>query len=117
MEIAEKIRKLRGLKGLSQDNMAHDLGISQKAYSDIETGETDLTIKRLDQISKVLGVSLGELLSFDDRLMFNNHNQQSGNVANIIVQQNEEMVKSLKEEIAYLREENSKLIGLLSKGR
>ncbi|MBY0435059.1 MAG: hypothetical protein K2U26_13190 [Cyclobacteriaceae bacterium] len=70
---------------------------------------------RVDQISKILGVSLGDLLNFDEHLIFNNHNQQSGNAGNIIVQQSEEIVKNLKEEIHYLREENSRLISLLSK--
>jgi transcriptional regulator with XRE-family HTH domain len=115
MKISEKIRKLRELKGFTQENIAAELGISQKAYSNIETGETDITMHRVEQISTVLGVSLGDLLNFDERLIFNNHNQQAGNAGNIVIQHNEEMVRTLKEEIVYLREENSKLLSLLSK--
>jgi len=115
MRIEEKIRKLRELKGFSQENIADELGISQKAYSNIETGKTDITMHRVDQISKVLGVSLDGLLNFDERLIFNNHNQQAGNAGNIVVQHDEEVVKTLKDEIAYLRDENGKLINLLSK--
>jgi transcriptional regulator with XRE-family HTH domain len=36
--------------------MAAKLGISQSAYKDIEIGKTDLKVKTLQQIAKILGI-------------------------------------------------------------
>jgi len=110
IEIATKIRQIREMKGFSQESIAFQLGISQKAYSNIESGETDIIMHRVDQITKALGISLSDLLNFDERLVFNNNNQKAGNAGNIIVQYNEELVKVLKEDIEHLRSENKHLI-------
>ena len=42
--------------------MALELGISQKAYSKIESGETCLSVERAVQIMKVLGIEITDLL-------------------------------------------------------
>jgi transcriptional regulator with XRE-family HTH domain len=55
--IGEKIRLKRLEKGLSQENMAFDLDISQAAYSKIELGQTDLTVRRIFAIAEILEVS------------------------------------------------------------
>jgi DNA-binding XRE family transcriptional regulator len=57
MLIGDKIRKFRGLKGLSQENMAEALKMSLLAYGDIERDKKDISLKRLDQIAKILGIS------------------------------------------------------------
>jgi transcriptional regulator with XRE-family HTH domain len=75
LKVGAKIRKVRSLRRLSKENLAAELGISQKAYSKIENGSTEVTVSRLQKIADTLGISLAELLSFDDKLMFNNHNQ------------------------------------------
>jgi len=54
--IPDKIRKARVLKGLSQENVADMLGISTTAYGDIERGKTALSIKRAQELSKVLDI-------------------------------------------------------------
>jgi transcriptional regulator with XRE-family HTH domain len=66
--IGEKIRGIRTLKGLSQENLAVMLDLSLPAYADIERGKKDVTIKRLEQIAEKLGVSLNDILSFGDRV-------------------------------------------------
>lgn len=58
-----KIRLGRQKKGLSQENMAQVLGITQPAYSHIERNAGSLTIDRLQKIAEYLEVSIGELLS------------------------------------------------------
>lgn len=55
--IGEKIRLKRLEKRLSQENMAFELDISQAAYSKIELGQTDLTIRRIFEIAEILEVS------------------------------------------------------------
>lgn len=48
------IRKWRKSKGLSQENMAVDLGISQTAYTNLENGHTQMTVERLILIARLL---------------------------------------------------------------
>jgi len=48
--LGEKIRKIRSLKGYSQEYVADRLKISQSAYSAIETNRTKLDINRAKQI-------------------------------------------------------------------
>lgn len=52
-----KIRLLRLEKGLSQENIALELGISQKSYSNIENGKTKLDFEKIVQLGKILNVS------------------------------------------------------------
>ena len=56
--VANSIRKLRQSKDYSQQNMADELGISKSAYSKIETGSTDPSVKRIQAIAKILEVDV-----------------------------------------------------------
>lgn len=57
------IRKIREMKKLSQEEVARQMGISQNAYSKIESNQTQLTINHIKKISKILDVSIFELLN------------------------------------------------------
>lgn len=61
--LGKKIRLLRHQKGWSQEDVAKRLDISIPAFSKIETGITDVNLSRLNQISKLFGLSLVQLLS------------------------------------------------------
>ena len=67
-KLGEKIRKIRDLKGLSQENMADMLGLSLPTYADIERGKKDVTIGRLETIAERLGVTLNDIMNFNDRI-------------------------------------------------
>lgn len=54
---ADKIRSRRKGLGLTQEFVAERLGLSQKAYSDIESGKTKLKTDVLTRISEILAVS------------------------------------------------------------
>ena len=56
-EVNKKIRELRKAKGLSQQYMAKELGLSQKAYSKIECNETHLSFYRITEIARLLGLT------------------------------------------------------------
>lgn len=56
-----KLRKLRLEKGLSQENVALELGITQKAYSDIEHGKTYLKNDSLLKLSSLYDIPVEEL--------------------------------------------------------
>ena len=68
-EIADRIRMARHAKGLSQQNVADELELTVAAYSNIERGITDITVSRLQQIARILGKEMSELLGIEDNLM------------------------------------------------
>ena len=104
-----KIKQIRELKNFTQDYVAQKLGLSTRAYSKIETGETQLTINRLNEISAILEVQPMEVLGFDDKKIFNFYNSSDiNNVKNMnmpekLIQQYEETIQSLKEQIQLLK--------------
>jgi transcriptional regulator with XRE-family HTH domain len=72
--IGQKIRLLRQNKGWSQEAAANLLHISTPAFSKIETGITDVTLSRLEEISAVFGLTAAQLLSLDDNGRLENAN-------------------------------------------
>lgn len=104
-----KIKQIRELKNFTQEYMAQQLGLSIRAYSKIETGETQLTINRLNEISAILQVQPMEVLGFDDKKVFNFYNSSDiNNVKNMnvpekLIQQYEETIQALKEQIAVMK--------------
>ena len=68
MKLHEKIKYLRELKHLSQENIAFEIGINQSQYSRRENGNIKLTYDEICKLSIVLEVSIIDLLiddSFD----------------------------------------------------
>ena len=70
--IGEKIRKIRTLKGISQDYMAKHLKIPQPAYSDIENNKTKIALETIHEIAAVFDISTDDLINFDESQIFNN---------------------------------------------
>ena len=54
--VGNKIRTLRDIKGYSQEDMAREMNITASAYSKLERDETEMTLNRLVEIAKILGV-------------------------------------------------------------
>ncbi|WP_291152373.1 helix-turn-helix domain-containing protein [Flavobacterium sp. UBA7680] len=109
-----KIKQIRELKNLTQEFVAESIGLTTRAYSKIENGQTQLTINRLNQISAILGVEPLEILEFDCEHVFNHFNNNSNNavknqvacdlkLSEKLIQQYEETIKSLKEQIELLK--------------
>ena len=61
-KVGERIRVARVTKGLSQQNMADELGLTVASYSNIERGVTDITITRLFEIARILDVKIENIL-------------------------------------------------------
>jgi len=76
MSVNEKIRLIRESKGLTQEDVAKKLDISVNSYGDIERGNTNLKLNRLEQIAEILGVQLPELVDSTEKgnlnICFNN---------------------------------------------
>jgi transcriptional regulator with XRE-family HTH domain len=100
--------------------MAKSIGITQGAYSRMELGETEITYSRLEKISEELGMKPEEVIAFNESLVFNVMNNQTGNGLVINNNQLSDTEKnSFEQQILLLKEENSylkKVIdGLLNK--
>ena len=116
--IGHRIRKLRELKNLTQEHLAEELGMSVSGYSRIERDEVKLSSDKLVKISEVLGISLDDLMRFDETLIFQNNGEHQrygfaqafahNSVINDIEHMERlyrEQIDALKEEIKFLREE------------
>ncbi len=116
--IGEKIRKIRELRGYSQEYVASKLRMSQNNYSRIELEQTKVTLDRLEEIASALEVETMDILNFDDRYVFHSasHNQ-TGDETKSGIFNYERMINALKEELSYLREENRRLLGLLERAK
>ena len=69
------IKKYREAKNFTQDFIAKKMNMSQNAYSKIENGNTQLTVHHLKELSRVLEVSLLDLLRDDFEIHKPNHIQ------------------------------------------
>ena len=99
-ELGENIRKIRELKGFSQQNLADEINMDQKTISRIEKGDLSPKFETLVAIAKALSVNLSQLLSFNENMIFNNYNQyqQGGHFSaynNTDVEKVEELYKQL----------------------
>jgi transcriptional regulator with XRE-family HTH domain len=102
-ELGENVRKIRELKGFSQQNLADEIKVDQKTISRIEKGELSPKFETLVSISKVLSINISQLLAFNESLIFNNYNQyqQGGNYnayLNTEIDKVEELYKQLLKE-------------------
>jgi transcriptional regulator with XRE-family HTH domain len=70
MKVHEKIRSLRRSKRWSQEEMAEKLNLSVNGYANIERGETDPQLSRLEKIAETFGMELVELFSFGEKNVF-----------------------------------------------
>ena len=86
MKINEKIKRLRELHQLSQEQMAAKLNLSASGYAKIEQGERGLDFPKLEKIAIALGMELTELLEFNDKsiiCLINENSQLNQNGNNI----------------------------------
>ena len=60
--VTNKIRSRRETMNYTQAYVASKLGISQNAYSKIESGQTNFTVKRLYEIVYILEANVTEFI-------------------------------------------------------
>ena len=65
MDIGNKIMELRKKCGLSQEELAEQVGVARQTISKWELGETSPDIKQAKELSKIFNISLDELVSND----------------------------------------------------
>jgi len=132
MQIYEKIRTIRQLKGWSQEEIAHRLDMSVSGYGSIERGETDVNLSWLEDIAGIFEVDLAELFNLNEKSIFVGYNSAGDNQnisqvnsshpkelqhelekSHLIIEQLGKENKLLQQQISDLREIND----LLRKGQ
>ena len=68
--IGRKISRIRELRGMKQEALAIELGISQQAVSKLEQSE-QIEDNTLDKVATVLGVSKEAIKNYSDEVVFN----------------------------------------------
>lgn len=63
----QNIRKVRRNKDLTQEYMAFEMGISQKAYSDIENSKVKINLEILNKISIILEIQPSDICSISHK--------------------------------------------------
>lgn len=117
--VSEKIKRLRKAKGLSQEEMAEKLHISQSAYARIETGESQSWATHLEKISEIFEVKPESFLTDETNNLEQENTDQKGGMAfqfvgtintinslsEKLTEQYEERIQELKSIIGELKEE------------
>jgi len=62
MELGARIRKLRKAQGLTQEELADRLGVTQALIASYETARRAIPLRKLCALAEALGVSLEELI-------------------------------------------------------
>ena len=68
--IGRKIARIRELRGMKQEALAQELGISQQSVSHIEQSES-LDDAKLEEVAKVLGVTKEGIKNFSEEAILN----------------------------------------------
>ena len=84
VKLGKRIRRLRNLKKMSQEELAFSAGISAAHLGQIERATKNPTVETVSGIAVALGVTLAELFSFDSEISVN---EKSNTILNRIISQ------------------------------
>ncbi|KPE49550.1 helix-turn-helix domain-containing protein [Chryseobacterium indologenes] len=111
MTLGEKLKKARISKNLTQGYLAEVLNVSQKTYSNFENDKSKPAFSQVEDIAKVLEVSVLDFLSGDNITVNQNNNETAiaqnyaaVNVSEKLIEQYEQRLKDKDAEIIYLRQ-------------
>lgn len=113
MKIGDNIREVREKeKELKKDIVAKALGITTKAYSNIENNKADITLTRLFEIAEILECTPEHLLNYQEEQTFSNHfNNYEGNKGVNIMYQgcSSDQIKNLENDLTESKERHQEL--------
>ncbi len=67
MKINDKIRTLREINNLTQEEMAGQLHMSTNGYANIERGDTKVNTDKLEKIAEIFNMTIIELMNFGEK--------------------------------------------------
>ena len=126
------IEKIRELKDLSAESVATELGLSERQYRRYEAGETGWTLQLLESVAKLFKMTVPEMLSFDEKMFFqqctglvglntnNTYNapgEKEREQYEARIKELHERIAELKLDIAELRKEKALLRSEIQKGK
>lgn len=113
LHIGRKISRIRELRGMKQEALATELGISQQAISKIEQSE-NVEDDALEKIAAALGVTVEGLKHFTEDSVFNNINnfhdnsiQNNFNPIEKVIELYERLLASEREKVDLLKQQKS----------
>ncbi|WP_419495445.1 helix-turn-helix domain-containing protein [Chryseobacterium bernardetii] len=112
MTLGEKLKKARINKNFTQECLAEVLNVSQKTYSNFENDKSKPGFYQVEELAKILDVSVLDFLSGDSITVNQNNNNEVAiaqnyaeiNVSEKLIEQYEKRFKDKDAEIAYLRQ-------------
>ncbi|MBW8198908.1 helix-turn-helix domain-containing protein [Flagellimonas abyssi] len=115
--IGRKISRIRELRGMKQETLAEELGISQQAVSNIENSEK-VDDAKLEEIARALGVTKEGIENFSEETVLNiisntftSNDSSTINAINVqpnfnpldkVVELYERLVQAEKDKVTYL---------------
>jgi transcriptional regulator with XRE-family HTH domain len=96
----EKIKILRNVKGYTQEYMAKNLNLSQRAYSKIENNEIEPSQVIIQKVAAIFNVTPEFIQNFSPTIIFNNtfNKEFTGNMyVNQIIQTEEKILGYVKD--------------------
>jgi transcriptional regulator with XRE-family HTH domain len=120
MKVEKNIKQMRELRNLTQAHVAEALKMSAASYSKLESGQTEITLTKIEQIAEVLGVDISTILNFDSNQILNFNIDQKESIGpagyafkpkNFSDAGLKELVEHLKSENEFLRKSLEQVIG------
>ena len=106
--IGRKISRIRELRGIKQETLASELGVSQQSVSRMEQSEV-LEDDVLENIAKILGVTTDAIKNFSDEAVVNYFNTFNQSVSSSNFGHNNTCTFNPFDKLIELVEENKKL--------
>jgi transcriptional regulator with XRE-family HTH domain len=126
--IGSKIKRIREMRGITQEEIAEDLNLTAQAYGRMERGETSISAERLGKIAEKLGVNTDEIMRYDENKFIISGNSNNGEASesnlqfNLNIYERDQTIEVLKdtitnqhEQIKFLQNQIEKLSALLLK--
>ena len=106
--IGRKISRIRELRGIKQETLASELGVSQQSVSRMEQSEV-LEEDVLENIAKILGVTTDAIKNFSEEAVVNYFNTFNQSVSSSNFGHNNTCTFNPLDKLMELVEENKKL--------
>ncbi len=78
----QRIKELRKLRGMTQEQLSEKLGVFQKQIGNIETGTTFTTMTNLEKLADVLEVEVKDLFDYEHKKDRKNILNELNNIIN-----------------------------------
>jgi len=100
MSIASRLLELRKSKGLSQEDLATDLNISQSTISNYEHGISKPDVETLKKYASYFQIPLNELFADDNYTFHNYENKNKGDINNLVINQlSEQLLEQIEKRL------------------